>query len=464
MAIVLNDNIDNRSPKPPEVKMQVADLASRDLIDSNYRWEGLTTYVIAEEKIYYLKGGITNSDWTELGGGFTPSDLQTDYSLSGSSVDDVIKWDGTEWIVGSAPGGSTPDLQDVMDAGSDYLGDADIDIHIQDSISGNTSFKVTSERALVGSERETILELKDSGFDLDLINSWQDAQTGLGASSSGLTIYHRYDSDTSVGYYFNIDQNTGYTFGRYTGPLLRFDIDSLNSGRTVTWGDFNHDFTSPNSGDVFTFDGLNAGWVAPPSLEDVLNEDSTAIVTTTTSIQSNTGNTIILNSNDGAGDLANITITPGGSNLTAGDGSQTANIEANNANAFLEHKVGANPTFGIKADTNGLQIYEGAIDLLFDTTNLTADRSLIFPDGDIDMSGGADGQVLTVQADGSIQVETLPAGGFAQNLSDVFTEGNTAADDLELTGSANGVILESPDSTRWRIQVDNSGNLTTTSL
>jgi hypothetical protein len=36
--------------------------------------------------------------------------------------------------------------------------------------------------------------------------------------------------------------------------------------------------------------------------------------------------------------------------------------------------------------------------------------------------------------------------------------------DIEIEDSSKGLILSSPDGTRWRVQVDNSGNLTTTSL
>ena len=36
--------------------------------------------------------------------------------------------------------------------------------------------------------------------------------------------------------------------------------------------------------------------------------------------------------------------------------------------------------------------------------------------------------------------------------------------DAEVTGSSNGLILESPDGTRYRIKVDNSGNLTTATV
>ena len=40
----------------------------------------------------------------------------------------------------------------------------------------------------------------------------------------------------------------------------------------------------------------------------------------------------------------------------------------------------------------------------------------------------------------------------------------TVNGDTEVLGSANGIILESPDSTRWRITVDNTGNLVTTTV
>ena len=39
-----------------------------------------------------------------------------------------------------------------------------------------------------------------------------------------------------------------------------------------------------------------------------------------------------------------------------------------------------------------------------------------------------------------------------------------AAGDIEITDAAKGIILKSPDNTRWRITIDNSGALTTTSL
>lgn len=40
----------------------------------------------------------------------------------------------------------------------------------------------------------------------------------------------------------------------------------------------------------------------------------------------------------------------------------------------------------------------------------------------------------------------------------------TAPNDVEITDTTKGVILTAPDASRWRITVDNSGNLTTTSI
>ncbi len=44
------------------------------------------------------------------------------------------------------------------------------------------------------------------------------------------------------------------------------------------------------------------------------------------------------------------------------------------------------------------------------------------------------------------------------------TSGAKVYGDLEIENSSDGIILESPNGTRFRITVDNSGNLSTTSL
>lgn len=44
------------------------------------------------------------------------------------------------------------------------------------------------------------------------------------------------------------------------------------------------------------------------------------------------------------------------------------------------------------------------------------------------------------------------------------TEAATFPNDIEVTTKELGIILKSPDGTRWRVSIDNSGTLITTSL
>lgn len=46
----------------------------------------------------------------------------------------------------------------------------------------------------------------------------------------------------------------------------------------------------------------------------------------------------------------------------------------------------------------------------------------------------------------------------------VFSPPSTTNTDIEVTPSSSGVILKSPNTVRWRITVDNAGNLVKTSL
>lgn len=78
--------------------MQVADITERDAITTLRRAQGMSCWVISENKLYILKTGLTNTDWVELtsGGGGTPLvtqdggvDIDTDTNLinfTGSGV------------------------------------------------------------------------------------------------------------------------------------------------------------------------------------------------------------------------------------------------------------------------------------------------------------------------------------------------------------------------------------------
>lgn len=44
------------------------------------------------------------------------------------------------------------------------------------------------------------------------------------------------------------------------------------------------------------------------------------------------------------------------------------------------------------------------------------------------------------------------------------TEAATFPNDIEITTKELGIILKSPDGTRWRVSIDNTGTLITTAL
>lgn len=61
---------------------EVADLTERNAITTERRHQGMSVWVVSENKLYVLKTGLTNSDWVEFTGGTLPSDTP------------VLEWDG----------------------------------------------------------------------------------------------------------------------------------------------------------------------------------------------------------------------------------------------------------------------------------------------------------------------------------------------------------------------------------
>ena len=77
---------------------------------------------------------------------------------------------------------------------------------------------------------------------------------------------------------------------------------------------------------------------------------------------------------------------------------------------------------------------------------------------------GTGSSVYNLGIDSNGFVVTGSTGGGTPALSAVTAVGNTTTDDIEITDFTKGVILRSPDNTRWRITVDSSGALITTAI
>ena len=81
------------------------------------------------------------------------------------------------------------------------------------------------------------------------------------------------------------------------------------------------------------------------------------------------------------------------------------------------------------------------------------------------LAGGADGRTIEKQD----LVTTTPTNFTAAQKTQVITNllissALTVPGDIEATGSANGLILQSPDGEQYRVQVQNNGTLATTQL
>jgi hypothetical protein len=66
MSINIASNFSVNTSLPIDSRFTFQTIAERDLLNSSFRYIGLFTYVVLEQKYYYLKSGITNSDWTEF--------------------------------------------------------------------------------------------------------------------------------------------------------------------------------------------------------------------------------------------------------------------------------------------------------------------------------------------------------------------------------------------------------------
>lgn len=75
----------------------------------------------------------------------------------------------------------------------------------------------------------------------------------------------------------------------------------------------------------------------------------------------------------------------------------------------------------------------------------------------------------TVQVGATLDVEGNPLIGLSSLEGEAaapvdLTDGATSPADIEVTSDLVGLVLRSPDGTRWRVQVDNTGSLTTTAI
>ena len=101
---------------------EVIDLTSRDAITNDRRSEGMTVWVISENKEYRLIGGIANSNWQEV--------------TTGSGSSDPVEWAD----INNKPNKFTPDTHTHV---STEITDLDVTINSNSNVSANTNARHT---------------------------------------------------------------------------------------------------------------------------------------------------------------------------------------------------------------------------------------------------------------------------------------------------------------------------------
>ena len=101
---------------------EVIDLTSRDAITNDRRSEGMTVWVISENKEYRLIGGIANSNWQEV--------------TTGSGSSDPVEWAD----INNKPNKFTPDTHTHV---STEITDLDVTKFVRNDTDGNINGSLT---------------------------------------------------------------------------------------------------------------------------------------------------------------------------------------------------------------------------------------------------------------------------------------------------------------------------------
>jgi len=178
MAQTLTDVFDIRIQFPIDLRTVKADINARNAIETLQRYEGLAVWVVSEQKLYRLVGGITNDDWvdqTSANNGLQAVTVSTSAPTGGNPGDihfrnvsggtDIYYNNAGSWgIVGTIPtGGITPTLQQVTDEGNktnnviQVTGQGNVDLTQQSLVMSNQGATSQVSHASGGSVGGTLL-------------------------------------------------------------------------------------------------------------------------------------------------------------------------------------------------------------------------------------------------------------------------------------------------------------------
>lgn len=159
-------------------------------------------------------------------------------------------------------------------------------------------------------------------------------------------------------------------------------------------------------------------------------------------------------------------------------GNNAVAIQSLNSNASIIVRAGHILKLGTPTDTtaidgsiSGSEIFVITNQVVADTAITVANGAKVYIqsteiEGDITVANGGELYINCESFSGTLTNNGKIQGRIGNTIYDDTTvQGKmTASEDIEVTSAASGLILKSPNGTRWRVTVDDSGNLSTASI
>ena len=345
-----------------------------------------------------------------------------------------------------------------------------------------TSGNITTSQPLSLTQTWNAGAITFKGIDVNITDTASNAASLLMDLRVGGNPYFSIEKDGSTRLYRTYSSSTNFerlNF-KYTGTAFQIGTEKGSAGGTARPLEFQTDGTTRviiGADGVFTVDGVKVGRGAGAVSSNTALGNLALNVNTTGSSNTAIGNgalfkntTGIINTAVGSNALPNN--TTGSNNSAVGSGALLTNSTGSNNSA-----VGSNSLFSNTTGSNNVALGNTAGRYIADgsTANAVTTNSLYIGADTKALASGQTNQIVighnaigigtnTVVLGNDSIATTALKGSVGIGTTTPASKLTITGGDAEVTDSASGIILKSPDGTRYRITVANGGTLTVTAV